>query len=85
MRAILCTGNGRGLSTSIATDGNIQIVAQAQYPGQTLTFYESADLSPGSWHVAADAIITATHGPMITVEFSPPAAAAQMFYRAALY
>ena len=68
------------VSTSIAPDGNLQLVVQAQYPGQTISFLESPDLSPGSFQPATDATITATHGPLVTAEF--PFASTQLFYRA---
>ncbi len=65
--------------TTVASDGNLQLTIATQYPWQTIEFQESADLSPGSWVTATDATITATHGPIVTVEF--PIGSTQLFYR----
>ncbi len=66
--------------TAIAADGNLQLTVATQYPWQTIDFQESPNLSPGSWVAASDATVTATHGPIVTVEF--PISSNQLFYRA---
>ena len=64
----------------VADDGNLQLTVHTQFPGQAVAFQESPDLAPGSWHTATGAIVTQTHGPFVTVEFSRSGAG--MFYRA---
>jgi hypothetical protein len=59
-------------------DGNLLIVAQAQYSGQTtIIFQESPDLI--NWQNATDGVNASNSGPIYTSEF--PLSANQMFYR----
>lgn len=65
--------------TTIAADGNLQVTIATQYPYQFIQIMESPDLSPGSWQIGYDGQVTATHGPIVTMEF--PLSSTQMFYR----
>lgn len=67
-------------SATVATDGNLQLTIATQFPAQPIHILESPDLSPGSWQTASDGTVTATHGPIVTMEF--PMNASQLFYRA---
>ena len=65
----------------VAANGNLELTVETQYSGQAVSFQESPDLTPGSWHTASDAIILQTRGPEMTVQF--PRSTSRMFYRAA--
>jgi hypothetical protein len=61
------------------SNGNLQLTVETQYPGQSITFQESPDLSPGSWQTATDTVSSQFHGPIVTAEF--PLTAGRQFYR----
>ena len=65
----------------LAGDGNLELVVQTQYPGQSISFEESADLSSGSWRPTAGGVIILVHGPLVITEFPVPAG--PFFYRVA--
>ncbi len=50
------------------TNGNLQLTAVAQYPGQPIVVMTTTDLASPNWQPVANAISTTTHGPMTTVE-----------------
>jgi len=61
-----------------SADGNLLLVAQAQYSGQTsIVFQESPDLI--NWQNATDGLNGTENGPIYTSEF--PLSAKKMFYR----
>ncbi len=62
-------------------NGNLQLTAQLQFPGQSVSFQESATLAPGSWHAATDAVSVQTQGPFVVAEF--PRSVDRLFYRIA--
>ena len=63
----------------LASDGNLELTVQTQYPGQSVSFQQSPDLSSGSWHPAVGGTITQVHGPTVITEF--PVQAGAFFYR----
>jgi hypothetical protein len=81
LNAIVITANPvpQILSSAInPADGNLLIVAQAQYSGQSsIVFQESPDLI--NWQNATDGLNATENGPIYTSEF--PLSAKQMFYR----
>ena len=62
-----------------ATD-KLRLTAQKQYPGQGISFEQSPDLTPGSWHAATGGVITQNQGLYMITDF--PLSAGPVFYRA---
>jgi hypothetical protein len=60
-------------------NGNIRLTIETQYPGQSISIQENADLLGGAWSLASGAGPAETHGPIVIAEF--PASAGQLFYR----
>ncbi len=64
----------------VAGNGSLQFTLQTQFPGQSVAFQESPDLTPGSWRPAVGAVVTQIHGAVMIVEF--PRKSPALFYRA---
>jgi hypothetical protein len=60
--------------------GMLQLTLHTQYPGQTLSFLQSPDLSPGSWVPAQGRVDVSAQGTTLVVNF--PLGTGTLFYRA---
>src|SRR5665213_2859967 len=65
-------------NVQLAADGNLQVTAMREYPGESVILQESGSVN-GGWQFAGDAILISNSGPYITVEF--PLSSTQQFYR----
>src|ERR1035437_139548 len=82
VNALVLTANPviRITQVQVAQDGNLQLTVQAQYPGQSISFVQSADLTPGSWQPVGNATQISQFGPIVTVEI--PFTTTPLFFRA---
>jgi len=60
-------------------NGNIRLTVETQYPQQSISFEQNADLKGTNWVSASGGSIAETHGPIVTADF--PANTNQLFYR----